>query len=123
MSKEIDIIKKGHADDVFDDHKKEELLKCSTSPLYFIENYMQIQHPTKGRVPFEPFDYQREMITAFYEKKKSVVLASRQLGKCIYKSTIITYNNKKINIGSLINLNFKEKIIELLEKILLKLSI
>lgn len=78
---EIEIIKKGHQSDTFTDHTYNELLKCSVDPLYFIETYVKIQHPTKGSVPFEPFPYQREVIDTFHKNKKVCLLAARQLGK------------------------------------------
>ena len=31
-------------------------------PLFFMTNFMRIQHPTRGGIPFEPFDYQLELI-------------------------------------------------------------
>ena len=36
-----------------------ELAKCASDPMHFIENYVTVQHPIKGAVIFQPFDYFR----------------------------------------------------------------
>lgn len=83
MSKnpEIEIIKKGYAKDRFTLNQVEELKKCMADPIYFCEKYIMIQHPTKGRVPFELYDYQRELIGTFHKYKNSIALTARQMGK------------------------------------------
>lgn len=39
-----------------------ELAKCAEDPKYFMINHCWIQHPTKGRVKFELFEYQKELV-------------------------------------------------------------
>jgi len=31
-------------------------------PLFFMTNFMRIQHPTKGGISFEPYEYQLQLI-------------------------------------------------------------
>jgi hypothetical protein len=50
-------------------------------PIYFIKNYVKIQHAIKGTVLFELFDYQEEFILAIHNNKDTLALMSRQLGK------------------------------------------
>jgi hypothetical protein len=50
-------------------------------PLYFIETYMMIQHAKRGRVVFEPYEYQRKLIRMFHDNRFSVALTARQMGK------------------------------------------
>ncbi len=66
-----------------------ELKRCMDDPIYFIEKYVKVQHPTKGVVPMELYEYQKEMIDSIHNNKDSVILASRQLGKCFLEDTII----------------------------------
>ncbi len=66
-----------------------ELEKCSEDPVYFIQNYCIIQHPVKGPVPFELYDYQIEMIRAFEKNRQCIVLSARQTGKCYTKPTVV----------------------------------
>lgn len=58
----------------------EEILKCGENPIYFIKKYLYIQHPTKGRLPFELYPFQEECIESFLDYKMNIVLKSRQLG-------------------------------------------
>jgi len=58
----------------------EEILKCGKDPIYFIKNYLYIQHPTKGRLPFRLYPFQEECIESFLDYKYNIVLKSRQLG-------------------------------------------
>jgi hypothetical protein len=57
-----------------------EIIKCGKDPVYFIKNYVKIQHPTQGTIPFETYDFQDDCIAAFLEHRLNIVLKSRQLG-------------------------------------------
>lgn len=48
---------------------------------YFLRNFFYIQHPTKGRVKFVPFDYQEELLTNYHENRFSINMLGRQMGK------------------------------------------
>jgi hypothetical protein len=58
-----------------------ELLACSEDPLYFMRNYVKVQHPTKGAIFPEHYPYQEKLIRAFHEHRFVVGLTGRQLGK------------------------------------------
>ena len=58
----------------------DEILKCGKDPIYFIKRYLYIQHPVRGRLPFELYPFQEECIQSFLDHKYNVVLKSRQLG-------------------------------------------
>lgn len=58
-----------------------EIVKSVTDPIYFIREYMWIQHPTKGRVKFELYDYQIDLINAYQGNKYSINMLGRQMGK------------------------------------------
>lgn len=57
-----------------------ELYKCSMDIDYFLK-YVKIVNPDKGEIPFEPYDYQRDLLKKFAKNRYNVVLASRQSGK------------------------------------------
>ena len=62
----------------------EELKKCMdpvTGPLYFISNFMYVQHSTRGKEKLELFDYQIELLDNYTKYRKSVNMLGRQLGK------------------------------------------
>lgn len=74
-------IKRANATDEFEPWQLLELEKCANDPIYFIKNYVKIQHPTQGTVLFDLFDYQEEFIYAIHNNKDTLALMSRQLGK------------------------------------------
>jgi len=65
----------------FEEWQKHELKKCLFDPVYFIKNYVQIQHPVKGAIPFQLFDYQEDLIRTYHENRKVIGLMPRQTGK------------------------------------------
>ena len=79
-----------------------ELKKCMADPVYFICNYVMIQHPTKGSVPFAMYPFQKNMVDMFNENRYSIVLASRQVGKCQKGTSNITIINKPNKIRKFI---------------------
>jgi len=58
----------------------DEIVKCGKDPIYFINKYIFIQHPTKGKLRLKLFDFQTKCIKDFVNNKFNIVLKSRQLG-------------------------------------------
>ena len=52
-----------------------------TGPIYFMDNFFYIQHPTKGRMLYHPFDYQRRLIDVYHRYRFSISMLPRQTGK------------------------------------------
>lgn len=67
----------------YDQQKIDELANCLDDPIYFMRNFMVVQHPKKGRVPFDLYDYQEEMVEVLKDNRYSILLTGRQLGKTI----------------------------------------
>ena len=59
---------------------KQEYAKCLQSPVYFMNKYAQIQHPTMGTIPFSLYDFQEDTLTSFRDNNLNVVLKARQMG-------------------------------------------
>jgi hypothetical protein len=60
------------------------LQKCAdpiTGPMYFMENFFYIQHPLRGRIKFEPFDYQIDLVENYHNNRFSINMLGRQMGK------------------------------------------
>ena len=57
-----------------------EIVKCGKDPTYFINRYVQIQHPIRGRIPFHTFPFQDDCLQHFNDHRFKVVVKSRQLG-------------------------------------------
>jgi hypothetical protein len=57
-----------------------EIIKCGKDPNYFLEQYIKIQHPVRGLIPFKMYDFQKSCITDFIDNRFNIVLKSRQQG-------------------------------------------
>jgi hypothetical protein len=57
-----------------------EIIKCGKEPNYFFKNYLKIQHPVKGLIPFNTYEFQDDCIDQFIDNRFNIVLKSRQLG-------------------------------------------
>lgn len=57
-----------------------EIIRCGKDPTYFFNNYVKIQHPTKGTIPFKTFPFQDDCVQDFIENRFTVIVKSRQLG-------------------------------------------
>lgn len=59
---------------------KQEYTKCAEDPVYFMKRYAKIQHPKRGKILFDLYPFQEDVLTDFLKSQYSVVLKSRQLG-------------------------------------------
>ena len=86
MGKSLDgvLTKKAHTRETFTEHQISELLLCSdpdTGYHYFCKNYFYIQHPVKGKLLFEPFEYQTKLLDAYHGHRFNINMLPRQMGK------------------------------------------
>jgi hypothetical protein len=82
-----DLIKKANATCEYEPWHLVEIEKCMNDYVYFIKTYVKIQHPTKGTVPFDLYDYQVDILNLVHNNKDSLILAARQCGKTQTVST------------------------------------
>lgn len=59
---------------------REEYVKCAKNPIYFFKKYCYIQHPKRGKILFDLFPFQEDVMGEFDEHQFNVILKSRQLG-------------------------------------------
>lgn len=62
----------------------DEFVKCAdpvTGPQYFMDNFFYIQHPTRGRMLYHPYDYQKRLIDVYHGYRFSISMLPRQTGK------------------------------------------
>lgn len=59
---------------------KDEYLRCSHDPVHAIKKYVKIEHPMKGLVPFNLFDFQIKTLQQFVKHRFNIILKSRQMG-------------------------------------------
>lgn len=81
---EGNLVKRAHSTQKFTEKDLEDLAKCSdpiTGPHYFLDNFFYIQHPVKGKLKYEAFDYQRRLIDSYHNHRFNINLLPRQTGK------------------------------------------
>jgi len=69
----------------FTQEQIQEFDNCSKDPLYFIKNYVKIVSLDEGLVPFEMYDFQKDIIGTMHNNRFTICKLPRQSGK----STII----------------------------------
>lgn len=78
------LVKRAYTKVSYSKEQIDELRNCldpETGPRYFIENFMYIQHPMKGRQKLELYDFQLDLIDNYHKYRKSINMVSRQMGK------------------------------------------
>ena len=88
------LVKKAHKKIKYTDKMMADLQKCSdpvTGPMYFMENFLQIQHPTKGSIQFEPFEFQKKLVKNYHENRFSINMLPRQTGKTTCASAYLLW--------------------------------
>lgn len=99
MSKKSLGIKKTNAPSEYTKERMLELVKCARDPIYFIKNYVYIKHPKKGKIKFDMYDYQEEMVKKFNSKRFNIVMSARQTGKtettCAFLLWYAIFNSDK----------------------------
>ena len=54
--------------------------KCESDIVYFAKTFCKIEHPIKGKIPFNLFDFQSNTLSEFLNHRFNIVLKSRQMG-------------------------------------------
>jgi len=67
---------KGQLKDVI----KQEYVKCASDPVYFLKKYCVIQHPIKGKIPFNLYNFQESTVSDLVQHRFNIILKARQLG-------------------------------------------
>jgi hypothetical protein len=85
-SKSLDgvLTKKAHTKETFTEKQIEDLLECANGDSgyhYFCNKFFYIQHPVRGKMLFEPFDYQTRLLDAYHGHRFNINMLPRQMGK------------------------------------------
>ena len=78
------LVKAPHRKEVFTEQELEEFARCAdpvNGPMYFLDNFFYIQHPTRGKMLYHPFEYQQRLINNYHQNRFSISLMPRQTGK------------------------------------------
>jgi hypothetical protein len=58
-----------------------EIFRCSQDIIYFSKKYVMIQHPTRGAMKFDLWDFQEDLLRMYQGERLTISLLSRQVGK------------------------------------------
>ena len=78
------LTKKAHARETFTEEHIRHLAACSDPDNgyhYFCSNYFYIQHPVKGKMLFEAFEFQTRLLDAYHGHRFNINMLPRQMGK------------------------------------------
>ena len=77
------LTKKAHTKESFTEKYIQDLSACSMDSgyHYFCENFFHIQHPVKGKMLFQPFEFQTRLLDAYHGHRFNINMLPRQMGK------------------------------------------
>lgn len=83
--------------------QEDQIIKCITDPIYFIETYLKIFDQTQGKngmiVPFKLFDFQKYLIKCYLENDFNIANKYRQAGisttTCAFLAWYIMFNKNR----------------------------
>lgn len=86
MSKSLDgvLTKKANIQDTYTEEQIDQLARCTdpnTGYLYFAKHFAYIQHPVKGRLLFDPYEYQERLMSSYHNYRFNINMLARQTGK------------------------------------------
>ena len=86
MSKSLDgvLVKKAYKKENFTREQFTEFAMCAdpvNGVKYFLSNFFSIQHPTKGRMLYDPYEYQDKLIDTYHNYRFNINMLPRQTGK------------------------------------------
>ena len=115
-------IRKANLTFAMTDNEFEEYIKCKINIHYFAEKYCQIKREDGTVGPMKLRDYQKDIIDLYSKNPRSILMASRQTGKCnsFITNVLVCEDNKKLKIpiGMLYyNELMKERKLTIIEKI------
>ena len=69
----------------------QEYMKCAKDPVYFAKEYIKIVHVDKGLIPFDMYDYQKNIVQKITDNRRLAVLTARQSGKTTTAVAVILH--------------------------------
>ena len=78
------LVKAPHRRETYTEQELEDFARCADpddGPMHFMDNFFYIQHPTRGKMLYHPYDYQKRLIHTYHNYCFSISLMPRQTGK------------------------------------------
>ncbi len=92
------LTKKSHTQEKFTEEQVKDLIACADPELgylHFARKFFYIQHAIKGKMLFEPFDYQVKLMQSYHDFRFNINLLPRQAGKCFSEKTTVRIKHKE----------------------------
>ena len=90
----------------FTPEQVQEYIKCANDPVYFVEKYVKIVAVDKGLVPFEMYDFQKDLISKLHANRFVIGKLPRQVGKTTTVGAYLLHYvlfNQNMNVAILAN--------------------
>ena len=90
----------------FTQKEYDEFIKCMNDPVYFATTYMRIVNVDRGLMPFEMWDFQKDMLQSFHDNRFSICKLPRQVGKTTTSVAYLLHYilfNRQANVAILAN--------------------
>jgi hypothetical protein len=84
MVAENKLVKSANITQKWTEQDIENLIRCQdpvNGPHFFLEHFFYIQHPTRGKLLYQPYEYQKRLIDSYHNHRFNVNLLPRQTGK------------------------------------------
>jgi hypothetical protein len=88
------LIKKANKQETYTNEQVEELLKCMDPDegyLHFARSFAFIQHPVKGKLLFDPYEYQLRLMHSYHNFRFNINMMPRQTGKTTCASIYLAW--------------------------------
>ena len=88
------LIKKANKQETYTNEQVEELMKCMDPDdgyLYFARKFAYIQHPVKGKLLYDPYEYQLGLMYSYHSYRFNINMMPRQTGKTTCASIYLAW--------------------------------
>jgi hypothetical protein len=88
------LIKKANKQETYTNEQVEELMKCMDPDegyLYFAKKFAYIQHPVKGKLLYDPYEYQLGLMHSYHNFRFNINMMPRQTGKTTCASIYLAW--------------------------------
>jgi len=88
------LIKKANRQETFSEEQIADLMACmdpDTGYLYFAKKFAYIQHPVKGKLLYDPYEYQLGLMHSYHNFRFNINMMPRQTGKTTCASIYLAW--------------------------------
>ena len=88
------LIKKANKQETYTEAQMQDLMQCMDPDegyLYFARKFAYIQHPVKGKLLFDPFEYQLRLMHSYHAYRFNINMMPRQTGKTTCASIYLAW--------------------------------